>query len=164
MNDMGWMSVMRRKEKEIKDKSVMEEILRQNLVGRLGTAVNGFPYVVPMNYAYIKDKIFLHTHRDGKKIKDIQQNPKVCFEVDSGQMIEGELPCDYSWEYYSVIVQGEATLIEDKNEKLKTLQIISDKYAFGKSNKITSEMVERYNALTVIQIDINQMSGKKSPA
>ena len=161
---MRGMSFMRRKDEEIKDKIVIEEILRQNLVGRLGTAVNGIPYVVPMNYAYMQGRIFLHTHRDGKKIKDILQNPQVCFEVDSGQMIEGELPCEYSWEYYSVIVHGEATLVEDKNEKLKALRIISDKYAFGKSNKITSETIEKNNALIVIQIDINQMSGKKSPA
>lgn len=154
---------MRRKDKEIKDKIIIEEILRQNLVGRLGTAVNGIPYVVPMNFAYMKDRIFLHTHRDGKKVKDILQNPQVCFEVDSGEMIEGDTPCNYSWVYYSVIVHGEAKVVKDVNEKLKALRIISDKYAFGKSNKITSEMIEKNNTLIVVQIDIYEMTGKKSP-
>ena len=90
------MSSMRRKEKEITERAVIEEILRENQVGRLGTAVGGEPYIVPMNYAYVQGRILMHTHRDGKKVRDINANPRVCFEVDSGEMIEGDDPCGYS--------------------------------------------------------------------
>ncbi|HUV33477.1 MAG TPA: pyridoxamine 5'-phosphate oxidase family protein, partial [Candidatus Desulfaltia sp.] len=96
------MSSMRRKEKEITERVVIEEILRENQVGRLGTAVGGEPYIVPMNYAYVQGRILMHTHRDGKKVRDIKANPRVCFQVDSGEMIEGDDPCGYSWEYKSV--------------------------------------------------------------
>lgn len=156
------MSSMRRKDKEIKDKVVNEEILLQNLVGRLGTSVDGIPYVVPMNFAYVKDKIYLHSHQDGKKVIEIKKNPKVCFEVDSGEMIEGDAPCDYSWRYHSVIVQGTARIVTDPAEKLATLKIISNKYAFGKGDQITAETIEKNTALIAIIIDVESMTGKKS--
>lgn len=155
---------MRRIDKEITEKVILEEILKQNQVGRLGTSVNDVPYIIPMNFVYIKDRIFLHTHRAGKKVQNIRENPLVCFEVDSGELIENDLPCNYSWNYFSVIVYGKARIVEDYELKYKALKIISDKYAFGKSNKLTLELVKKLESLIIIQIDIKHMTGKKSPA
>ncbi len=157
------MSGMRRKDKEITEKVVMEEVLRQNDVGRLGTAVDGEPYIVPMNFAYYKDKIYLHTHRDGKKIKDIEKNSRVCFEVDSGEIIKGEDPCDFSWRYKSVIAYGTARIVDTMEERVTALRLISDKYSFGKGKLITPELMEKFNHLSIIEIKIEDMTGKKSP-
>ena len=155
---------MRRREKEITDKVVIEEIFRQNEVGRLATAVDGEPYIVPMNFAYISDKIYLHSHKDGKKIKDIQQNPRVCFEVDSGEIITGENPCDYSWRYRSAVAYGKAKVVESEEERLKALRLISEKYSFGKGKLITPELMEKFGHLWIIEINIDSMTGKQSPA
>jgi nitroimidazol reductase NimA-like FMN-containing flavoprotein (pyridoxamine 5'-phosphate oxidase superfamily) len=158
------MSAMRRTEKEIKEKAVVEEVFRQNEVGRLATAVDGAPYIVPMNFAYISDKIYLHTHKDGKKIRDIQKNPRVCFEVDSGEIVTGDNPCDYSWRYRSAIAYGEARIVESREERLKALRLISEKYSFGKGKLITPELMEKFDHLWIIVIDIDKMTGKMSPA
>lgn len=158
------MSGMRRKEKELTEKVVQEEILRQAEVGRLGTSVDGVPYVVPMNFCYVEDIIYLHSFRDGKKIKAIQSNPKVCFEVDDGEIIKGDAPCDYSWRYTSVIANGVATIVEDKDERLRGLRLISDKYSPGKGAMITPEIMEKNKHVWIIRIDIHEMAGKKSPA
>jgi nitroimidazol reductase NimA-like FMN-containing flavoprotein (pyridoxamine 5'-phosphate oxidase superfamily) len=157
-------STMRRREKEIKEKAVLEEILRENQVGRLGTAVDGHPYVVPMNFVYTNGRIILHTHRDGKKVKNVQRNPRVCFEVDSGEIMEGDDPCGYSWRYRSVIANGTAAIIEEPEERLKALRLLSDKYAFGKGWSLDLENVKRYNDLLVIEIKVDEMTGKRSPA
>ena len=158
------MSQMRRKEKEITEKVVIEEILLENQVGRLGTSVDNTPYVVPMNYAYRNGKIYLHTHKDGKKVKNIQSNPQVCFEVDSGEMIEADDPCKFSWEYRSVIASGKARLVKDPEEKLEALRIISNKYSFGKGESLGIETVKKFEELWIIEIIVDKMSGKKSPA
>ena len=158
------MSGMRRKDKEITEKVVLEEILLENEVGRLGTAVNGVPYIVPLNYAYRNGRIYLHTHREGKKVKDIKVNPIVCFEVDSGEIIEGENPCNFSWRYRSVIARGKARIIEDDEERLDALRMISNKYSFGKGQLLNLEKVMHLSHLVVIEIEIESMTGKKSPA
>jgi len=158
------MSTMRRREKEITEKPVIEEILKENRVGRLGTAVDGQPYVVPMNYCYVKGRILMHTHRDGKKVRDIRRNPRVCFEVDSGEIIEADEPCGFSWEYRSVIATGDARIVEDPARKLAALRLISDKYAFGKGQRLTPEAVERFKDLVIIEVNVTGMTGKLSPA
>jgi nitroimidazol reductase NimA-like FMN-containing flavoprotein (pyridoxamine 5'-phosphate oxidase superfamily) len=155
---------MRRKEKEITEKAVLEEILLEKLVGRLGTSLNNTPYVVPMNYAYKAGKIYLHTHKDGKKVKDIQANPRVCFEVDDGEMIDAEDPCSFSWSYHSVIANGIARIITDPTEKLAALKIISNKYSFGKGDRLDLKTIEKYKDLWIIEISVDEMTGKKNPA
>ena len=85
---------MRRKEKEIKEKAVIEEVLMENDVGRLATAVDNVPYVVPVNYVYYDGRVVFHSHKDGTKMANIAKNAKVCFEVDSGEIVKGEKPCD----------------------------------------------------------------------
>jgi nitroimidazol reductase NimA-like FMN-containing flavoprotein (pyridoxamine 5'-phosphate oxidase superfamily) len=155
---------MRRKEKEITEKVIKEEILRQTEVGRLGLAIDGAPYIVPLNFCYVKDKIYLHSHKDGKKMQEIRKNPYVCFEVDEGEIITGEKPCDYSWMYTSVIAYGKATIVEDEAERLKGLRLISNKYSPGKGSMITEELIGKFKHLWIVRIDVDEMTGKKSPA
>lgn len=155
---------MRRKEKEITEKVVKEEVLRQTEVGRLGLVIDGAPYVVPMNFCYVEDKIYLHSHKDGKKMQEIRNSPYVCFEVDEGEIITGDNPCDYSWRYTSVIINGKASIVEDEAERLKGLRLISDKYSPGKGSMITQDLISEFKHLWIVRIDIEEMTGKKSPA
>lgn len=58
---------MRRPEKEIKEIVVLEEILREQPIGRLGLCNENVPYVIPMNFAYDHGNILLHSYNEGKK-------------------------------------------------------------------------------------------------
>ena len=153
---------MRRKEKEIKELSLIEEILREAPIGRVGVCTNGRPYVIPMNFAYDEGSIFLHSHREGKKMQIISENPFVCFEVDEGQIKEGEKPCSYGFKYRSVIVEGTISILEVLEEKLEGLKLISDKYAPGKAKQLSLEGIGNYKDLIVLKIDISEVSGKNS--
>ena len=62
------------------------------------------------------------------------------------------------------IFDSKAKIIEEYELKYKALKIICDKYAFGKSSKLTLELVRDLESLIIIQIDIQHMTGKKSPA
>jgi uncharacterized protein len=157
------MSGMRRKEKEITDKVVIEEILREQEVGRIATSVDDRPYLVPINYVYSNNKIMFHSHKDGMKMTNIAKNPRVCFEVDSGEIVKGNKPCDYTWKYLSVIVNGKAKVITDPEKRLNALQQLSDKYAPGKGKSLTVEDMTKNPHLSLVEISIEAMTGKKSP-
>jgi hypothetical protein len=157
------MSGMRRKEKEIVERAVIEEILREQEVGRLATAVGDEPYVVPINYAYYDGKIIFHSHKDGTKMANIAKNPKVCFEVDSGEIVKAEKPCNYTWRYMSVIVKGRVNVLSDPAERLVAMRRISDKYAPGKGKALTMDELAKNPKLILAEIVIDEMTGKKSP-
>jgi len=63
------------------DKSQIDELLKSELIGRLGCFDGNKVYVVPITYAYDNGYIYGHT-KDGLKIHMMRNNPNVCFEID----------------------------------------------------------------------------------
>jgi nitroimidazol reductase NimA-like FMN-containing flavoprotein (pyridoxamine 5'-phosphate oxidase superfamily) len=155
---------MRRSDKEITDRAVLEEILREQEVGRLATAVADIPYVVPVNFVYSSGHIVFHGARDGLKMRNIAANPTVCFEVDIHEKKEAESPCDYTYKYMSVIARGKATPIEDPARRLALFRRLVDKYAPGKGKMITEETMSKNPHIAIIDIEVEDMTGKRSPA
>ena len=63
------------------DKSQIDNLLKSELIGRLGCFDGNKVYVVPITYAYNNGYIYGHT-KDGLKIHMMRNNPNVCFEID----------------------------------------------------------------------------------
>ena len=158
------MTGLRRADKEITDTWEVEAVLREAEVGRLGTSSDGQPYVVPVNFAYRDGKIYFHGAGEGKKLREIAANPRVCFEVDTAEKMPAESPCDYSYRYRSVIASGEARLLQSAEERADALRVIVEKYAPGMGAQITPERMERFATLAVVEIRVDEMTGKQSPA
>jgi nitroimidazol reductase NimA-like FMN-containing flavoprotein (pyridoxamine 5'-phosphate oxidase superfamily) len=59
----------------------IEDLLRSELVARIGCHDNGTTYVVPITYAYDGHGIIGHSV-DGMKLRMMRNNPRVCIEID----------------------------------------------------------------------------------
>ncbi len=156
------MAGLRRADKEIRNRVEVETILKEASVGRLGTCSEGRPYVVPLSFVYHEGKIYFHGASEGKKMADIAQNPKVCFEVDESELIPAEDPCNFNFRYRSVIADGTAKVIEDPAERLTALRLLVEKYAPGKGGTLTEQRIRNSASIAVVEITIEEMVGKKS--
>ena len=150
---------MRRKDKEIKDKGVIEEILQQAAVCRVAMCDGDVPYVVPMSFGYEDGCLHLHSASEGKKIDILKQSPTVCFELDIGQeLVRSENPCKTSLKYRSVIGYGRAVFVEDQEEKKRSLDAIVRHY----SGQAYDYPEKSLNEVTIIRIHIESMTAKQS--
>jgi nitroimidazol reductase NimA-like FMN-containing flavoprotein (pyridoxamine 5'-phosphate oxidase superfamily) len=59
----------------------IDQVLRSEVIGRIGCHTDGKTYVVPIAYVYDGQYIYGHTG-DGMKLRMLRANPHVCFEVD----------------------------------------------------------------------------------
>jgi uncharacterized protein len=151
---------MRRKDKEITDKSVIHTILEDAMVCRLGLASRNQPYIVPMNFVFESDHLFLHSGLSGKKIDVMRENSSVCFEIESQVSLnKTDNACSTGMNYYSIIGYGDVSFIEDKVEKKRVLNLIAFKYSGSSDAQFPDEVVEK---TLIIRIDIKEMSGKAS--
>lgn len=156
------MGKLRRQDKEITDKAEIEEILAQARVGRLGTCLDGIPYIIPVNFVHDSGKIFFHSAHEGRKVTNITANPNVCFEVDeAGDVIAREPICRSSTTYRSVIASGQARQVSETNAKLYALRKMAKKYAPNLSHDAITEATMK--AATVFEIDIKDICAKRSP-
>lgn len=92
----------------------VENLLRTQIVGRIGCHDGDFMYVVPISYAYDGEYVYCHSY-EGKKIEMMRKNPKVCFQVD-------EMRDMANWK--SVVAWGEFEELTDHDARSKALQIL----------------------------------------
>ena len=59
----------------------IDQLLTDQVTGRIACYANESLYIVPVNYAYYGTFVYGHS-RMGKKIEMMRQNPNVCFEID----------------------------------------------------------------------------------
>ena len=69
---------MRRKEQELPEEKIYE-ILNKAQICRLGLSNKALPYIIPVNFVYNENSIYIHSSKEGKKIDYIRQNNQVCF-------------------------------------------------------------------------------------
>ena len=98
-------------------KEQIQEVLRQNVLGRIGCNDGERTYVVPVNYVYDGKFIIGHS-TEGLKIRMMRKNPQVCFEVDEMKNLE-------NWK--SIIAWGEYQELTDERDRYYAMKLFVDR-------------------------------------
>jgi hypothetical protein len=139
------------------------EFLATETEGRLATSdASGQPYITPLNYLYREGIIYFHSKLLGRKLDNIAENNRVCFEVSKVEKltVTNDRPCACSTRYTSVLVFGAAHVLPDGVEKTAILNLLVARYAAGKP----FQPVEDCHAAecAVVEIHIDELSGKRN--
>lgn len=151
---------MRRKDKEITDRVVINEILDKAEVLHVAMVDDGEPYIVALNYAYVDGCLYIHSAKEGRKIDILKKNSKVAFqtETDYGIVLYEEA-ARCTTRYMSVFGTGRAVLLEDKIEKIKALDAIMTKHTSKTEFAYPDNVLDM---MLIIKIEIDTMTGKRS--
>ncbi len=95
----------------------VNEVLQQNILGRIGCCDGSKVYVVPVNYVFDGKNIIGHSV-EGMKIDMMRRNPNVCFEVD-------EMTDFTHWK--SVVAWGEYQELTDERERYQAMKLFVDR-------------------------------------
>jgi uncharacterized protein len=150
---------MRRTEREITERSAMDDIIRRSKVCHIAMCDGNQPYLVPMNFGYDGKHIFLHGADKGRKLDVLKKNAHVCFEFEIvGNIRQDEKACGWGIEYESVIGFGHARFLENMAEKKRALGVIMRQY----SERDWTFPDQAVSKTLVMRIDIGEMTGKRS--
>ena len=165
---------------EIKSLANMIDFLNQVKVGRVASIdEQGYPQIIPMNFVYVKNDmidtlssnknigaVYMHSHPFGEKIENIKRYSKVGFEVDSYVCFLPSYyfhPTDASQAdtlYVSVVIKGNASIVQNKDEKAEALNALMKKYQKeGGYESLSSNMVS-VREVTVLKVVPDQIRGK----
>ena len=125
---------MRRKNQALTEEECIA-ILQNGTSGVLATAGEDgdYPYAVPLSYVYWNSRLYFHCAGEGHKLEAIARNPRVSFcVVDQDQVV----PDKYTTYFRSVIVFGKA--------------------------RILTEIDKLFNVVTMVEIQIEAMTGKEA--
>lgn len=122
-------------------------ILSQGSLGRLGCVSGGWPYVVPVNYFFDGEDIYIHA-LPGKKIDALRSNPRACLQVD-------EIKDSYNWR--SVIAYG--TFEEVSNEETRE-NVLTRLYSrLPHLTPVESQLVKGMTGTIVFRIKVEDVTG-----
>ena len=151
---------MRKKNQEITDKRILEEILAGSEICRIAMLDHDKPYILPFNYGYKDRFIYIHSAPEGKKIELLRKNNSVCFEIEqTAGIIKHEKPCKWATRYRSVVGYGAIEIITDHEEKKKGLDIIMEQY--GRHQDL-EYAISQVNNIVILKLNITELTGKQS--
>jgi nitroimidazol reductase NimA-like FMN-containing flavoprotein (pyridoxamine 5'-phosphate oxidase superfamily) len=120
------------RQKNLENKEEILEIIRKCQVCTISMVdPDGKPYLVPMNFGFEEDVVYLHSAKEGKKIDILKNNPEVCinFTTDHELRYQNEdVACSWSMKYRSVLIYGKVEFVEDTEEKILHLNKIMKNY------------------------------------
>jgi len=144
----------------IEERYLIEEIISKNTlcyVGMINT--DGLPYVIPMNFGYKDDIIYLHSAQEGNSISSLLKNPEVCITFCTEPTLtyqNEEVACSYRMKGSSVICRGRVVFEEDRDEKAKALDIIMKQY----TDRAFTYSDPAVNNVRVWKVEIESISTK----
>jgi len=152
---------------EIKSKDKIIEFLNKQETGRICSIdKDGYPQIIPMNFVYARNAIYMHSHIKGEKLENIKRNSKVGFEVDQSlEFLPSYFthPTDASQAdtlYISVVIKGTGSIVTDREEKTFALNALMEKYQpEGQYEPIKPEM-EVVDEVAIIKVVPLSMRGK----
>ena len=141
-----------------------EEAIRILTEGSHGTLAlsgdDGYPYALPISYAYFDDCLIFHSAITGHKIDSIRRSGKASFTVVEQDDV---VPEGYTTLYRSVIAFGRIRIIDDDAEKIRLLRILCAKYAPMNSDERRDQAIEAdLHNTALLVLDIEHMTGKES--
>ena len=153
---------MRRSDREITDKKIIESFIANEQILRVAFYDNGDIYIVPINYGYSyvnnKYSFYFHGAKAGRKFELSKFEPSVGFEIDGKyKLLESEIACDFSATFQSVIGTGTLYLVDDKEEKIRGLNAIMKQTTQKAEWNYDDKMIE---AVAVFRLDVDKISCK----
>lgn len=144
----------------VEERHIIDEIIAKNKVCYVGMIdVNGMPYVIPMNFGYANDIIYLHSAQEGSSIRALELNPNVCITFCTEPMLtyqNEEVACSYRMKGSSVICRGKVVFEEDFDKKVEALNITMKQYTERKFTYSTPAV----NNVKVWKVEVEDVSTK----
>ena len=150
-----------RRRKQALSAQLCEEILRRGTSGVLALAGDGgYPYAVPMSYAFDGGKLYFHCAREGHKLDAIRREPKASFCVIDRDTV---VPEEYTTYFRSVIAFGRLRTIEDEAQKRAAIAQLARRYFPQDSEGNRAHAIGReWAGLCMLEMEIEHISGKEA--
>lgn len=143
------------------DRETIHRILDEALICHVAFVEKRQPYVIPINFARVEDRIVLHGAKASRLLKHIEAGHPICVEVTIVDgLVLARSVFNHSVNYRSVVVFGKGRLIEDQQEKLAALQAVTEHLIPGRWQEARLPNRKELNATRVVSINIDEASAK----
>jgi uncharacterized protein len=143
------------------DRETVHKILDEGFVCHVGFSVDGQPFVIPTNYGRTGDVLYLHGSAASRMLRTLSGGVPVCVTVTHVDgLVLARSAFHHSVNYRSVVILGNARLVEDPAEKMEALRIFTEHVMKGRWDDVRQPTEQELKATTVLALPLEEVSAK----
>lgn len=153
--------VRRVPERGVYDRAVIAAIIDEALICHVGFVHDGHPFVIPTIHARDGDRLYLHGSPGSRMLRELGRGSSVCITVTLlDGIVLARSAFHHSMNYRSVLVLGTAHEVQDRDEQLRALEVISEHVTPGRWAGIRQPNVSELRQTRILRIGLNEASAK----
>ena len=143
------------------DKLTVHAILDQGYICHVGFAVDCQPYVIPTVYARDGDTIYVHGSAVSRMLRTLTQQVPVCITVTLlDALVLARSAFHHSLNYRSVVMLGNARLVDGSDEKMRALHLITNHVVPQRWEEARSPNALELRQSSVLALALEEVSAK----
>jgi nitroimidazol reductase NimA-like FMN-containing flavoprotein (pyridoxamine 5'-phosphate oxidase superfamily) len=154
--------LVREADRAVYDREAVYRILDEGFLCHVGFVASGQPFVIPTSYGRRDDSLYIHGSAASRMLRTAQtEGVPVCITVTllDGLVLARSI-FNHSMNYRSVVVLGKATLVDDPEEKLTALRLLSEHILPGRWDDSRQPNQRELKATSVLRLPIEEFSAK----
>jgi uncharacterized protein len=153
--------VVREAERAVYDRETAYRILDEGFLCHVGFVVEGQPFVIPTSYGRKDDALYIHGSAASRMLRNLKESLPVCITVTllDGLVLARSI-FNHSMNYRSVVILGKATLVDQPEEKLEALRLLSEHIIPGRWAEARQPNEKELKATSVLRMPIEEFSSK----
>ncbi len=143
------------------ERDIIYAIIDEALYCHVGFVQDDKPFVIPTLHARQDDTLILHGARASRLLKHIAAGHPICvaFTLLDG-LVFARSVFSHSMNYRSAVVFGVGRLVEEEEEKWRSLEALTEHIARGRWADARQPTPQEMNATTVVAVAIERASAK----
>lgn len=143
------------------DRDTVYAILDAGLICHVGFAIEGQPFVIPTAYGRRGDRLYIHGSPASRMLKSLQTGIDVCVTVTLlDGLVLARSAFHHSMNYRSVVLFGQAELVQEPDDKLEALEAFTDHVMAGRWAATRPPNETEMATTTVLALPITEASAK----
>lgn len=143
------------------DHELVYGILDEGFICHVGFAVEGRPVVIPTGYARLGEKLYIHGSQASRMLRTLKNGVDACVTVTLVDgLVLARSAFHHSINYRSVVIFGQAQVVDDTEEKLAALVAFSEHVIRGRWGDVREPTEQELKATTVLSLVLAEVSAK----
>src|SRR6202171_3257145 len=143
------------------DRETIYKILDEGFVCHVGFSMEGQPYVIPTLFARVGHAFYFHGSASSRMLRGASAGIPVCITVT---LVDGLVLArsvfNHSMNYRSVVALGNATLVEEAEEKIAALRAFTEKILPGRWDDARQPNEKELKATSILRLPLSEVSAK----
>ena len=153
--------IVREPQRAVYDRELIYNILDEGFVCHVGFTADGQTFVIPTMYARVGDALYFHGSAASRMLRGVSTGLNVCITVTLADgLVLARSVFNHSMNYRSAVALGNASIVDEPEEKLDALRAFTEKILPGRWSDARQPNEKELKATSILRLPLTEISAK----